>query len=224
MELILALDTATSSASVALWAPYRVLAEETWLSSSSHTVELMPAISRQLERQKVKPADIKALAVTQGPGSFTGVRIGVSLAKGLAVALGIPLVAVPTLEVLAYGQSTRFLPVRAVLRAGRGRLCWADFRWERRRWHQQGEPALGPAEEMVADVRERTLFCGELGEPEVQLIRGTLGAAAVIASPAEGLRRASYLAEMAHRRLAQGQADALTFSPIYLQSRSPAIG
>ena len=220
MDLILAIDTATAAASVALWSPYQVLAEETWLSNSNHTVELMPTIARLLERQKLRPAALKGLAATRGPGSFTGMRIGLSLAKGLALALNVPLVAIPTLEVLAYAQSTHFLPVRCLLKAGRGRLCWADFRWRHKRWQQQGDIALGRAEDIVQGVRERTLFCGEIGEHEVRLIRQSLGAAAVIASPAEGLRRASYLAELAHRRLARAEADPLTVSPIYLVPES----
>jgi tRNA threonylcarbamoyladenosine biosynthesis protein TsaB len=216
MDLILAIDSATSAASVALWTPYAVLAEETWVSSANHTVELMPTIARLLERQGKKPGELTGLAATLGPGSFTGVRIGLSLVKGLSLALGIPLAAVPTLDVVAYGQSARFMPLRAVLRAGRGRFCWADYRWQRGSWQQRGETALGRPEDMEAGVRERTLFCGELGEPEVALIREQLGASAVVASPAESLRRASHLAELVYRRLQRQQADDLTVAPTYL--------
>ncbi|NPV08373.1 MAG: tRNA (adenosine(37)-N6)-threonylcarbamoyltransferase complex dimerization subunit type 1 TsaB [Anaerolineae bacterium] len=210
------MDTATAVASVALWSPYRLMAEETWASEANHTVELLPTIARLLERSHVQPRDLSGLAATRGPGSFTGVRIGVSLVKGLALALGIPLATVPTLDVIAYGQSSRHLPVRAVIQAGRGRLCWADYRWHRRRWSQQGEVSLGRPEDLVANVRGRTLFCGELYEEEVTLIQRTLGPAAVVASPAEGLRRAGYLAELAYRQLMRNEADSLTVSPVYL--------
>lgn len=223
-DLILAIDTATSVASVALWSPGRVHAEETWRSAANHTVELMPTVTRLLERQGFAPRDLTGLAVTRGPGSFTGMRIGMSLVKGLALSLGVPMAAVPTLEVVAHAQSARFLPVRAVLQAGRGRLCWADFHWQRKRWRQQGDVRLGRVREMLEDVRERTLFCGELGEAEVKLIRESLGAAAVVASPAESLRRASYLAELAYRRLSRGEADPLTVSPEYLNPGNGSIG
>lgn len=216
MELILAVDTATAVASVALWSPSRLLAEETWVSNANHTVELLPTIARLMERNGTSPKDLTALAVTRGPGSFTGVRIGMSLVKGLALALDVPLASVPTLDVTAYGQSSRHLPVRAVIQAGRGRLCWAGYRWSHRRWTQQGDIALGRTEDLVAEVRERTLFCGELYEEEVEFIQEALGPTAVIASPAEGLRRASYLAELAYRRLARNEADNLTVSPVYL--------
>lgn len=217
LDLILALDTATAFAGIALWTPYRVLAEEIWLSNRNHTVELMPSVMRILERQGLSPTDLTGVAVTQGPGSFTGMRIGFSLAKGMALSLSIPLIAVPTLEVLAHGQSARYLPVRAVLQAGRGRLCWADFRWHHRRWHQQDEVVLGSVEDIVTGVHERTLFCGELEGDEIKFIQESLGPTAVIASPAEGLRRASYLAELAYRRLARGEAEQPSVSPLYLQ-------
>jgi len=224
VDLILAVDTATSMASVALWSPAQVHAEETWHSSANHTVELMPTVVRLLERQGLTAREITGLAVTKGPGSFTGMRIGMSLVKGLALALGVPMVAVPTLEVVAQAQSTRFLPARAVLRAGRGRFCWADYRWQRKQWRQQGPVRLGQAQEMVADIHERTLFCGELAEAEVDLIQRSLGPAAVIASPAESLRRASYLAELAYRRLCGGEPDSLTVSPEYLNPGNPTVG
>ncbi len=216
MDLILALDTATSVAGVALWAPYRLFAEETWTSSANHTVELLPTVARMLARNGTSPSDLMGVAVTQGPGSFTGVRIGISLAKGLALSLGVPLAVIPTLEVLAYTQSARFLPARVVIQAGRGRLCWADYRWHHGRWHPQGETVLGTLTDLVADVRERTLFAGELYQDEVKLIEENLGPSAVIASPAEGLRRAGYLAELAYRRFSRHEADELTVAPVYM--------
>jgi len=216
MELILAIDTATSKASLALWSPYEVLAEETWLSRRNHSVELAVSVARMMERQGLEPTELTGLAVSQGPGSFTGLRIGMALGKGLALALDIPLVAVPTLEVLAYAQATRFMPVRAVLKAGRGRLCWADFRWRRNRWHQQDDTVLGHPEDVVQNVSERTLFCGELDKDVVELIGTMLGPAAVIASPAEGLRRAAFLAELAYRRLSREKVDLTSVAPVYL--------
>jgi len=224
MDVILAVDTATSVAGVALWSPARLLAEETWVTNGNHTVELLPTIDRLLQREHLQPKDLTGLAVTLGPGSFTGVRIGMSLVKGLALALDIPLVAVPTLEVTAYGQSTRHLPTRAVIQAGRGRLCWADFRWHHRRWHQQGEIALGTIADLVAGVVERTLFCGELYEDEVNRIQEALGPSAVIASPAERVRRAGYLAELAYRRLARNEVDSPVVAPVYLMPGGGVVG
>lgn len=201
-----------------------VLAEETWRTKGNHTVELLPTISRLMDRAGLATQDLGAIAVAQGPGSFTGVRIGMSLAKGLALSRGVPLLAIPTLDIIAYGQSARHLPVRAVIQAGRGRLCWADYRWHHRRWRQQGETTIGTAAELVSGVRERTLFCGEIYEEEMRSIESALGSGAVIASPAEGVRRASYLAELAYRRLRQGDADTEPVAPVYALPNGGVIG
>jgi len=84
---ILALDTATRMASIALYDGERVHSEETWHSERNHTVELMPSLVRLLERQRVSPQELTGVVVALGPGSFTGLRIGLSVAKGLALAL-----------------------------------------------------------------------------------------------------------------------------------------
>ena len=100
--MILAIDTATRMASIALYDATGVLAEETWRSQNNHSVELMPAVMRLVERQQKTLSDISGVAVSLGPGSFTGLRSGLSLAKGLCLALQTPIVGVPTLQVTAY--------------------------------------------------------------------------------------------------------------------------
>ena len=85
--MLLAIDTATRVPSLALYDGERVVAEETWRSANGHTVELVPGLVRVLERQRVSPAELKGIAVALGPGSFTGLRIGLGIAKGLALTL-----------------------------------------------------------------------------------------------------------------------------------------
>ena len=85
--MILAIDTATRTASIALYDSSGVLAEESWRSRNNHSVEVMPAIMRLVERQGCSMSDLAGIAVSLGPGSFTGLRIGLSAAKGLCLAL-----------------------------------------------------------------------------------------------------------------------------------------
>ena len=85
--MLLAIDTATRMPSLALYDGERVLAEETWRSANNHTVELAPALVRALERQRVSPSELRGIAVALGPGSFTGLLIGLGVAKGLALTL-----------------------------------------------------------------------------------------------------------------------------------------
>ena len=89
---LLAIDTATQFISLALHDGQQMLAEQTWFSENHHTVELAPAVRMLLESARLTAADLTALAVSIGPGSYTGLRIGVALAKGIAGARRLPLV------------------------------------------------------------------------------------------------------------------------------------
>ena len=220
--MLLAIDTATRTSSLALYDGERVLAEETWRSANGHTVELMPGLVRMLERQRVLPSELRGIAVALGPGSFTGLRIGLSVAKGLALTLAIPLLGIPTLDALVCAQGCKRGPVCVMLQAGRGRVSAAFYRRRRRQWQRQGDYRLTTLDELCADIETRTFFCGEIDAQAAELLRERLGAKAVVASPASSLRRAGYLAELGWQRLERGEVDDLaTLAPIYL--RHPSI-
>jgi tRNA threonylcarbamoyladenosine biosynthesis protein TsaB len=213
----LAIDTATETASIALYQADEVHSEHTWRSLGNHTVELVPHIARLLQQQKLTPRELSGVVVALGPGSFTGLRIGVSVAKGLAFAAKIPMVGIPTLDVVAYAHSNQSLPICAVIQAGRGRLCTALYlgrAWPLRRLT---DVRLIAAADLGADVRQPTLFCGEVDSSTAESLRARLGELAFIASPAFTLRRAGFLAELGWRRLQRGESDApATLTPIYL--------
>ena len=95
--LLLAIDTATRFAGLALYDGETILGEVYWQSHNNHSVELMPALVRMLDQQGKRAADLSAVGVAIGPGSFTGLRIGLSVAKGLAQAQSIPVFGIPTL-------------------------------------------------------------------------------------------------------------------------------
>jgi len=204
--------------SLALYDGECVVAEETWRSADGHTVELVPGLMRMLERQRVSPSELKGIAVALGPGSFTGLRIGLSVAKGLALTLAIPLMGIPTLDILVYAQARKPGPVCAVLQAGRGRVCAAFYRWRKGQWQRQSDYHLTTLDELCTDIETQTLFCGEIDAQATELLRERLGERAVVASPASSLRRAGYLAELGWQRLKRGEVDApATLAPIYLR-------
>ena len=99
--LILALDTATERGSLALVAADRLLLEYSLESPGAYLTSLLPGVEALLQASGRRLEEVGAIAVSQGPGNFTGLRIGLATAKGLAWALTCPLVPVPTLEVLA---------------------------------------------------------------------------------------------------------------------------
>ena len=101
MKRQLAMDTATDIAGLALAEPGQVVAEMTWPARRNHTQQLLPGLLHLLAQAKVDLEDLDGIIVAQGPGSFTGLRVGFAIAKGLAYGLGLPLVGVSTLEVEA---------------------------------------------------------------------------------------------------------------------------
>jgi tRNA threonylcarbamoyladenosine biosynthesis protein TsaB len=217
--MLLAIDSATRMAGLALYDPSsgRILGEEAWYSMDNHSVELMPRLVRLLDQQGVSAGDLTGLGVSLGPGSFTGLRSGLGVAKGLALACSIPLVGVPTLDVVAQPHFAQRLPIWAILQAGRGRICAGYYLRKRGRWRRRGSYQLTTLDELCDQVERTTLFCGEIEAQGAELIRHRLGTAATVATPASSLRRAGYLAELAWGRLSVGDRDdAATLSPIYL--------
>lgn len=219
--MLLAIDTATHLAGLALYDQDagRILGEETWQSVNNHTVELMPRLVRLMEQQGVAPADLSGLAVSLGPGSFTGLRIGLSLAKGLSLAHDLPLVGVPTLDIVAQPHKGQACPIWAVLQAGRGRICAGHYVRRKGRWRRQGDFRLTTLERLCDEVDGNVLVCGEVANRDAELLQQRLGPEAIIASPAASLRRPAYLAELGWERLSRGDLDdPRTLSPIYLQN------
>jgi len=224
-SMLLALDTATRLASIALYDGQRLLSEATWHSAQQHTVELMPRVVEMLQQAELTPRALSAVAVALGPGSFTGLRVALSVAKGLAVAHDLVLLGVPTLDIVAYPHRWQPLPVCALVQAGRGRVCWGLYAWREGVWQPDGEYRLSLVDAVVATVAatgQETLFAGEIEPTTAAALREGLGERARLASPALTLRRAGYLAEMAWTRYQRGERDdPATLSPIYLHE--PAI-
>jgi tRNA threonylcarbamoyladenosine biosynthesis protein TsaB len=103
LKTLLHIETATDVCSIALSRNGIVFAEKTAEALLSHASELMPLIDRLLSENKLNPTNLDAVSISSGPGSYTGLRIGVSTAKGLAYALNIPLIAVGSLQAAAIG-------------------------------------------------------------------------------------------------------------------------
>lgn len=217
--MLLAIDTATRVAGLALYDQDGLHSEELWHTGDNHSVELMPYVVRACEQQRLPPSALKVVAVSLGPGSFTGLRVGLAAAKGLALALQIPLLGVPTLDATAYAHSRETLPVCAVLQAGRGRLVVAWYQNVDGEWQRRSDYVLlGPAD-LIARLQEPTLLCGEIDTALAEALRAEAPGRAILLSPAFGVRRAGYLAELAWNRFVAGERDdPVTLNPIYLQS------
>ena len=214
--MLLAIDTSTQWMGLALFDGTQVVGETVWQTHNHHTVELAPAIHEMLTRCGLKPTDLQAIGVALGPGSFTSLRIGLAVAKGMALALHVPVVGVPTLDIVAAAEPLSDLTLAAVLQAGRGRLAVGWYANVMGSWQAQGDARVTNVDELSDAIRRPTLVVGELNAHERQVLarkrRNVL-----LASPAHAVRRPAFLAEIAWRRWQAGTiADVVTLSPIYL--------
>jgi tRNA threonylcarbamoyladenosine biosynthesis protein TsaB len=215
--LLLAIDTATRFAGLALYDGEIVRSEACWLSNRNHSTELTPTMVRMLAQQGVEARDISAVAVATGPGSFTGLRIGLAVAKGLAEACNVPILGVPTLDILAFQHAEQRRPIWAVIQAGRKRLCVGRYERRRGRWRQRGDIHLTTLEDLTELIAGRCLVCGELSHDEIDYIAEHSEQDIVFATPSQSVRRPACLAELAWRRFERGESDDLaTLSPTYI--------
>ncbi|MDP2952232.1 MAG: tRNA (adenosine(37)-N6)-threonylcarbamoyltransferase complex dimerization subunit type 1 TsaB [Chloroflexota bacterium] len=217
----LAIDTSSALASVALASRGEVVGELTWQTGRNHTAHLLPNLVHILGLAGVGVESLEGIIIAQGPGSFNGLRVGMSTAKGLAFALEVPLVGIGTLEAEAYPHAYTGLPLCPLFDAGRGEIATATFQRRKGQWLKLEEERLTTLEELCAHTRGRTVFCGQVS-PVAARLREALGTKAIIPDGAALLRRAGALAELGWLRLRDGDRDdPATLQPLYL--RRPAI-
>ncbi|MAS37934.1 MAG: tRNA (adenosine(37)-N6)-threonylcarbamoyltransferase complex dimerization subunit type 1 TsaB [Anaerolineaceae bacterium] len=224
--MLLAIDTATRLMSLALHDGHQLLAEQTWYTANNHTAELAPAVVDLLARCEVAVTDLTAMGVSVGPGSFTGLRIGVALAKGMAAAQHLPLVGVSTLDTLAAGQPPYLRhALITVVEAGRGRIIAATYRWGKNQWVSRGEAQLMTWQTLLETVDGPAYITGDVDDKGYAAVQHAQTDAEVpvrIAPPAWRLRRAGFLAEIAYERLNELGNDAFDpalAAPLYVKTR-----
>ena len=218
----LAIDTSTETASIALSSQGEIITELTWHAGHNHTTELIPNLTCILEQAKLNLKDINGVIVAKGPGSFNGLRVGMSTAKGLALALNIPLVGISTLEVEAFPYAATTLPICPIQNAGRGEIATALFQTKRGKWCRLVDEHITTIEKLIPEFKGPTIFCGEIQQAVMLQLEEKLGRKARIIKGPAGFRRAGYLAELGWRRLKVGDFDhSPTLEPLYL--RRPAI-
>ena len=213
----LAIDTSSNTAGIALSHKGESLASLIWKTAQNHTIELLPNLICLLQQAKVEMSSIEAIIVAKGPGSFNGLRVGISTAKGLASALNIPLLGVNTLEAEAHPFAFTGLPLRPVHKAGREEIATALYQQKDNEWQCLEEEELTTVKTLSRRIKRKTLFCGEIPPDIMNEIQQTLGKRAII-SQSNSLSRASSLATLGWRKLSRGeQDDPVTLQPIYLR-------
>jgi tRNA threonylcarbamoyladenosine biosynthesis protein TsaB len=213
--LLLALDTSTSTAGVAVYDGQRVLSETTWLAGREHSTRLLAEAGAALGRIGREPSQLTGLVVARGPGSFTGVRVALSVAKGMAAGLGLPLWGINSLEVLVRAAGPTEFQVLAVLEAGRGRYAMGLYR----DGAAVDAARTASLDEVLESLREPTFVIGEFDAAARARLEGN--PLARVAPPAASLRRAGYLAELGWLAAQAGQSgDPNAVDAVYLAPRA----
>jgi tRNA threonylcarbamoyladenosine biosynthesis protein TsaB len=206
--MLLAIDTATHIAGIALMDERGPRGAQQWHTERNHTVELMPNVVRLLAEAGVQPCDLAAIAVAIGPGSYTGLRIGLSVAKGYCFAAGATLAAVPTLDISAHAYAARPGELCAVLQAGRGRLAARFYQAAQDIWQPGSESFFGRAAELADACAGRTVFfSGEVDGDTESVLREKLGERATFAPGVERARDPRVLARLGWERWKEGQIE-----------------
>ena len=219
-DLILAIETATPVCGVALVKAGRVLAEINIQTGNTHSERLMPQVERLFSLAGAAPAEVAALAVSIGPGSFTGLRIGLTTAKTLAYAWGKQIVGVPTLEALAYGCPCADGLVSAMLDAQKGRVYQATYRWQAGALQEVWPVRIVAAEQAFAELLnlvEPVMVVGESVREYGELIAATQGK--VVAAPEQSLMpRAAAVGVLGFARWQKGLAmPPMELNPLYIR-------
>lgn len=221
----LAIDTATHSASVVLAKEGVAQAHLSWRSQYNHTAQLIPAIEALQRHQGLAPKDLSAVCVSLGPGSFSALKVGLSVAKTLAYTLDIPLVGVGTLECEALPFIYAGTPICPILELGRQDIAAALLTWHDGAFHPMRSEYLTTPEKLASDLADASgsiLCCGEGLPKAASILKEKLGSRVTLAEPTLLQGRALALAYLGYLRLSRGQRDdPATLQPLYL--RAPSI-
>ena len=214
--MLLALDTATQALAIALHDGQQVLVEQVLTGTRFQTEHLAPEVALSLRRLGLTARSLTAVAVASGPGSYTGLRVGMALAKGIALAHNLPLAGVPTLDILAVAQPAGAYALLTVIPAGRGRLAALWYKWAAAGWVALGRPESLDWASVVGRLDGPTRVCGEIDREGRGLLTGLPGVH--LAPPALNVRRPAILADLGWQRLREmPRPDPATLVPEYLQ-------
>ncbi len=216
---ILGIDTATPCGSIGLIEDERILAEYLLNIPVTHSERLLGSIELILREARCVLEDLDGWAISLGPGSFTGLRIGVSTVKGLALATRKPVAGVSTLDVLAYQiPSTPYL-ICPILDARKGEVYTAFYRFEEGNDLKRQSPyqAIKP-EDLIKKIGERTIFIGDGLKTYGDYLRNSLRSLAIFPPAPLNLIHGSGVAKLGLALLRRGEhLDLANFTPLYIR-------
>lgn len=216
---VLALETATIASSIAIVDDNEGLISEVKINVKvAHAERLMASVDWLLNASRVSIKDIDAFAISIGPGSFTGLRIGLSTAKGFSYATNKPIVPVPTLD--AFARTLPFCShfICPMLDARKNEVYTGRYKWKDNTLKKIiPETAIKP-DDFLKEIKEPTVFLGEGAKIYKKLITDTLQTNAFFASVSKMSPSASSVAEIAIEKLKKGIfTDPVSLRPFYIR-------
>ncbi len=191
---ILAVDSSALTATVAVLKDGKIKGEISFTTSLTHSETVMPMIDEVLRKTNLTINDIDLFACSEGPGSFTGLRIGIGTVKGLAYGLGKKVCGVSTLEALAYNMSYTDYLIAPIMDARRGQVYNALYKYEGEKLVTVTDPRALSIEELCSLISEKVIFVGDGVKVHKDKIVELLGDKALFAQPQHCLQRAASVA------------------------------
>lgn len=214
---LLALETSTPAGGAALLDGGRLVGESRLNIALTHSERLMAVVDRLLQDCGWEARHLDALAVSIGPGSFTGLRVGVATAKGLALALDLPAAPVPTLDALAATLPFADAPVCPLLDARKGEVYVSLYRWSGAGMARQWDYLALPPAEAATRLEAPVIVLGD-GVAACLPFLSCLGAGLRVAAPVHSLPSPAVVGELGHAILvAGGGIPADRLAPLYLR-------
>lgn len=221
---ILAVDTATQTCSVAITEDQYPIAEITLTRNQTHSKHLMDMIHHACHLSAIPVSDIDGFAITKGPGSFTGLRIGISTLKGLALTLKKPIVGISTLDALAFQFADSPIPVYALLDARKKEIYVSDYHFTDGKLISKTDEQVMPPEILLSHIEVRSLFVGDGALVYKSLIEKILGRNAIFPRSSKNIITASSVAFLSLKRFMQNDTDDIvTFVPRYIRKSDAEI-
>jgi len=222
--IILGIETATMTGGLALMNDGKLISEYTLNMKTTHSSRLMPALDWMLKDAMLDKKQINGIAISIGPGSFTGLRIGLATAKGLVMALEIPMVGVPTLDALAHNVPYPAHQVCAILDARKKEVYSAFYRHENNIFVRKSDYQVISPNELIKHIQEKTIFIGDAIDIYGDLLQEKLGELALFVPSAQRLPRASVIANIGLAKLKAGEyLDLASSEPIYIRPSDAEI-
>ena len=221
--MILAVDTSTRFAGVALLEGGQIIGSSSWHSNHNHTAELAIAIKKILEQARKNLSNVTHLVIALGPGGFSTLKVGMSMTKGMALGLGIPIAGVSTLEAEAYAFVNSNMPICPLIGIGRGEYACAIYIAEEGNLKMERKPFVIDLEGISSLRKDNVFICGEGAQEVRKTLFGDMKMHPGFLTYYPPSLRVESLAYMGWiRRCEFNKEDIITLQPFYL--RPPSIG